>query len=129
MFDSGGRNFRISAKPGVSLQGSADSLMALAQDSSKEQAFPMKFSCAQFYMNDITDTWPNHILFHCFNTQGSTIEAHLVCENKLEHPGTVTESTAQSQLFSIYVLTQFSHILAVHSRAHTDTHLNDTVHS
>lgn len=52
-----------------------------------------------------------------------------VCVSKLEHPGTITESTAQSQFFNIYILTPFSHILAMHSRAHTDTHLNNMKHS
>lgn len=69
-------------------------LACRVQDASKEQAFQVKFSCAPIYLNATTDTWPNEILFHCFNTQESTIEAHTVCVNKLEHPGAITKSTA-----------------------------------
>lgn len=36
-------------------------LTTLAQDLSKKKAFPAKFSCAQFYLNDISDTWPDQI--------------------------------------------------------------------
>lgn len=85
-------------------------LTTLAQDLSKKKAFPVKFSCAQFYLNNITDTWPNKILF-----PGESIEVHSVCVTKLEHPGVIIKSTAQSQFFNIYILTQFSHILAAQS--------------